>query len=89
MTIREALTWGLLRTEPIGEGKGDRVVTLDGTYTLWHDSRRPQPYRWARAEISSQPEQAACTEGIARHGGAATLEGALRATVLLRSSRCR
>jgi hypothetical protein len=88
VTIREALEYGLLRLEPVGD-KGDRTVTLDGSFTLWCDPRRPYPYRWARTDIPTHPEQASSTEGSTRYGGCDTLQEALRVTVLLRSQGCR
>lgn len=90
MTIGEALDSGILRHEPIigpdGTSKGNRTVCLDGSYTFWLRPGGERPYRWARAEVVTEPEQAACTEGISRHGGCATLEEAMRTTVLLRAA---
>jgi hypothetical protein len=85
MTFREALELGILVREQRSDDKQPRLTTLDGKFALWYDERRPMPFRWALADQPVKPEISAATEGQ-RHGGAMTLENAMRITVLLRSS---
>lgn len=83
MRFRDALALEILRIEPAVDKMPERIVTLDGSFRIWYDRKHARPYRYARETWAD--------DGSAgqSHGGAASLEEALRATVVLRSRGCR